>query len=113
MLRLPLPTTFALVAAGCAVVAVVPFRADRSARSRIMVVFATTLLCASFWLSAMRCFEATRRGWDINRLAVPVSWLKGYALYYPPDLGPITNHVYGPVAVMAFVPASALAIAVR
>ena len=43
------------------------------------------------------------------RLAPTFALLYGYDLYYPATEGPITNHVYGPVAAFAFLPATIFA----
>lgn len=44
--------------------------------------------------------------WNGSRLAPTFALVYGYPLYAPPDSGPILNHVYGPVAALAFLPAA-------
>ena len=44
--------------------------------------------------------------WNGARLAPTFALLSGYHLYYPAHEGPITNHVYGPVAAFAYLPAA-------
>jgi hypothetical protein len=44
--------------------------------------------------------------WNGSRLAPTFALRYGYQLYYPAQQGPITNHVYGPLAAFAYLPAT-------
>jgi hypothetical protein len=45
--------------------------------------------------------------WNQVRVAPAVSLAAGYTLYYPTDQGPVTGNIYGPMASIAFLPATA------
>src|SRR5207253_1569440 len=44
--------------------------------------------------------------WNGSRLAPIFALVRGYRLYYPATEGPILDTLYGPVAVLAFLPAT-------
>lgn len=44
--------------------------------------------------------------WNGARLAPTFALIYGYRLYYPASEGPVLNNVYGPVAALAFLPAT-------
>ena len=55
---------------------------------------------------AYRALRATRIQWNDVRLIPTFSFVSGYDLYALPDSGPILNMVYGPVAALAYLPAT-------
>ena len=63
----------------------------------------------TFWRLAVVAVVGTLASdWNGSRLAPTFALTYGYELYYPADQGPITNHVYGPVAAFAYLPATLL-----
>jgi hypothetical protein len=61
----------------------------------------------TFWRLVVAAVVGTLASdWNGSRLAPTFALLYGYRLYYPADAGPITNHVYGPVAAFAYLPAT-------
>ena len=55
---------------------------------------------------AYRALRATRTQWNDVRLIPSFSFVSEYDLYALPDSGPILNMVYGPVAALAYLPAT-------
>jgi hypothetical protein len=63
----------------------------------------------TLWRLALTAvFGSVTSDWNGSRLAPTVALLYGYDLYYPATQGPITNHVYGPMAAFAYLPAALL-----
>ena len=61
----------------------------------------------TFWRLVVTAVLGTLASdWNGSRLAPTFALLYGYQLYYPATEGPITNHVYGPVAALAYLPAT-------
>ncbi|HSH93445.1 MAG TPA: hypothetical protein VK968_04815, partial [Roseimicrobium sp.] len=52
------------------------------------------------WLSTPHFF------WNAVRLVPSFSLLAGYDLYYAPDAGPVSGHIYGPIGALAYLPAA-------
>src|SRR5262245_54414126 len=50
--------------------------------------------------------RALHEEWNGCRLAPTVALTHGYALYYPPNEGPVLDTIYGPVAALAYLPAT-------
>lgn len=61
----------------------------------------------TFWRLVVTMVVGTlTQDWNGARLAPTFALFYGYDLYYPPTRGPILNNVYGPVAALAFLPAT-------
>ncbi len=61
----------------------------------------------TFWLLVVSVVIGTLSSdWNGARLAPTFALVYGYRLYYPATEGPILDHLYGPVAALAFLPAT-------
>lgn len=59
----------------------------------------------TLWLLAVNAVLGTLSSdWSGARLAATFALTHGYQLYYPATEGPILNHLYGPVAALAYLP---------
>lgn len=65
------------------------------------------LAIVTFWLVAVDAvLGMLSLEWSGVRLSPTFALLYGYKLYYPATEGPINNHLYGPVAALAYLPAT-------
>lgn len=79
------------------------------------VFLPTALVTATLLAVHLACtnsFYGLNNDWNGGRLAPLLSLTRGYALYYPSDQGPITNHIYGPLGALAYFPVLAFRSAV-
>jgi hypothetical protein len=79
---------------------------DATLLERVAFVTLPPLLVAVLWLYVETAGLNTRWTWSACRLAPVVGWLQGYPLYSPEDHGPINGWLYGPVAALAWLPAT-------
>lgn len=93
------------LAVGCLAGIGVLWRSRRSGLDRCLAsvcAFAAVLIPFLF-LQAVLSGPANR--WNTIRLTPTLSLLKGYPLYHGARSGPVTGHIYGPLAAVAYLPA--------
>ncbi|HET7536463.1 MAG TPA: hypothetical protein VFJ90_08420, partial [Candidatus Didemnitutus sp.] len=81
-------------------------RRDAGRWERAAAVALPVLLVALVYVYRETALLNTRWPWSACRLAAVFGWVHGYPLYSPIDHGPINGWLYGPVAAIAWLPAT-------